>query len=306
MNSGEQTNKKMGYIYSILGGMCWALAGVFGQYLFQNKAVAAEWLVPVRLLSAGVLIMLFAVFKKNNRKTAAIFSVWKEKKDIAHIFIFALIGTALCQYSFFAAISASNAATATFISYISPIFIMMYVVFRTKKMPSRLELISIILVIIGIFIIATHGNIDNLVISIQALLWGIVSASSFAVYSIQPQRLMRKHDTLLVTGWGMLIGGIALFILFKPWTYKADYDFSAFLSLAVIVLFGTIMSYVFYLEGIKRVGATVGSLLSSVEPVIATLLTVLWLGQQFAAFDLIGFALIFMIPIILSRGDLKK
>lgn len=305
MISGEQSDKKTGYLFAMLGGMCWALAGVCGQYLFQSKAVTAEWLVPVRLVSAGVIILLVACFRKGKGK-AAIFSIWQDRNNIVPIFIFALVGTALCQYAFFASISASNAATATFISYISPIFIMIYVVFRTKRIPARLELLSILLVIIGIFIIATHGNIDNLVISAQALIWGIISAASFAVYSIQPQRLMRKHDTLIVTGWGMLIAGAALFVLFKPWIYEVNYDLSVFLSLSVLVLFGTILSYVFYLEGIKRVGATAGSLLSSVEPIVATLLSALWLGQHFAAFDFIGFAFILIIPILLSRESLTK
>jgi len=134
----------------------------------------------------------------------------------------------------------------------------------------------------------------------------LLSAAGFAVYSIQPQRLMGKYGTLIITGWGMVIGGIVLTVIFRPWTYKVSYDSGLIISFVVIVIFGTIMAYVFYLEGIKRVGAAVGSLLSSVEPVAATLLAVLWLGETFAAIDLIGFTFIFMIPIILSSRANKK
>jgi len=289
--------KKAGYVFALLGGACWALAGVFGQYLFQVHALTPQWLVSVRLLCAGIILMI--VCKMRGQQLLHIF---KDKRDVRDLIIFSVVGAALCQYSYFAAVAASNAATATFISYTSPIFIILLTSLKTRKLPARYEIVSVILVIVGIFIVATHGNINALHVSGQSLIWALVSAITFAVYSIQSQRLMEKFDTLLITAWGMLLGGGLLFIVFRPWEMKVTITFNAYAALSVLIVFGTILSYIFFLEAIKKIGATKGSLLSSIEPVIATILSVVWLKDRFQIIDILGFALILSTVFVIARA----
>ncbi|KRE64502.1 EamA family transporter [Paenibacillus sp. Soil750] len=87
---------------------------------------------------------------------------------------------------------------------------------------------------------------------------------------------------------------------------KSISNFSGYAALGVIVLFGTILSYIFFLEGIKRIGATKGSLMASIEPVVATVLTVLWLSDTFQIIDLIGFALIPSTVIFMTKDRKNK
>ena len=49
-----QVSKTIGVIITILGGCLWGASGACGQYLFENKGVTSRWLVPVRLLMAGI------------------------------------------------------------------------------------------------------------------------------------------------------------------------------------------------------------------------------------------------------------
>ncbi|GED15405.1 hypothetical protein AMI01nite_33960 [Aneurinibacillus migulanus] len=149
---------------------------------------------------------------------------------------------------------------------------------------------------------ATHGNIHSLYISGESLFWGILAAVTFAIYSIQPQRLMREFDTLLITAWGMLIGGSMLISIFRPWNLNGLSNLHAYVAMGIIVLFGTILSYIFFLEGIKRIGATRGSLLSSIEPVVATILSVVCLNETFEIIDLLGFALILSTVVVLAKA----
>lgn len=60
----EQQKKKRtaGICLTLAGGICWGLSGCFGQYLFQKKDITADWLVMVRLLLAGVLLVLMGFF----------------------------------------------------------------------------------------------------------------------------------------------------------------------------------------------------------------------------------------------------
>ncbi|MGM9916431.1 hypothetical protein [Anaerotignum sp.] len=75
----EKTKDKrtVGICYTLAGGMCWGLSGCFGQYLFQEKGITAEWLVTVRLVFAGVLLVLLGLLLTKKRMG----DVWKEPVD---------------------------------------------------------------------------------------------------------------------------------------------------------------------------------------------------------------------------------
>lgn len=63
-----------GTALTLMGGVFWGLAGVFGKYSFEHKGMTAQWLVNVRLIIAG-LILLTTVYMKQKKDT---FRVWKE------------------------------------------------------------------------------------------------------------------------------------------------------------------------------------------------------------------------------------
>ena len=90
----------------------------------------------------------------------------------------------------------------------------------------------------------------------------------------------------------MLIGGTLLAILRKPWQYHPRMDAETEIALAVIILFGTIASFSFYMQGVKLIGPEKASLYACIEPVAATLFSALWLRVSFAPIDLLGFACI--------------
>ena len=68
-----------------------------------------------------------------------------------------------------------------------------------------------------------------------------------------------------------------------------------------IVILGTVVSFNAYLEGVRRIGAVRGSVLSSIEPISAALLGWLVLGNTFVTSDMIGFVMILSTIFILAN-----
>ena len=157
----------------------------------------------------------------------------------------------------------------------------------------------------GTFILATHGNPSELAILPQALFWGMVAAVALVVYTLQPAYLMKKYTTLLTIGWGMFIGGLALTVLRQPWKIHPVVDGETILALAVIILLGTILAFYCYLTGVQMVGETNASMLACVEPVAATVISVLWLKVEFQMIDLIGFVFVLSTVFIVSLNQKK-
>lgn len=272
-----------GAVLTIIGGTLWGFSGTCGQFLMQTKGLTSNWLVPIRLLTAGLLLLLICYLKEGKK----IFHIWK--KDALGILIFGSVGMSMCQYTYFTAIGASNAGTATVLQYIGPVLILIYISLRNMQLPRWNELVAIGLAVFGTFLLATHGDPKSMVLSEQALFWGLLSAVALAVYTVQPGKMLKEYGSAVVTAWGMLIGGILLCTIFRPWSIAVTVDTTVLMGMAVVVIVGTVIAFACYMEGIRLVGPKKGSLYASVEPVSATVFSVLWMHVSFGMMDFLGF-----------------
>ena len=273
---------------ALAGGTCWGFSGCCGQFLFEQKGIQAPWLVAVRLLFAGILLVLTG-FKLHGRGNL---NVFKKRRDTIHLLAFAIFGITFCQFTYFMAIQASNAGTATVLQYLSPILILLVVCGREKRLPKGLEMAAIGLSLLGTFVIGTHGDIHTFHITGEALFWGLLAAVSSMIYTIIPGGLILKYDIYQVLGFGMFFGGIAMGAAVRPWNYEIAWDGGTIGALAGVVIVGTALAYGLYLQGVSLIGPLKGSVLGSVEPVSAVVISVFWLGTRFTLPDFLGFALI--------------
>ena len=306
-NDKNKINTKKGTIIgtflTIAGGILWGISGVCGQFLFQSKDVTASWLVPLRLVTAGFLLLCYYLIRDKGKA----FDIWKTKRNRIDIIIYGLAGMMLCQYSYFQTIEWSNAGTATVIQYLGPALIVVWVCLQTKRLPEKKEVLGVVLAVTGIFLIATHGNPTTLALSQKALIMGLISAVSVVIYTVKPARMQAEFDTPLILAWGMLIGGTALTIAFRPWNNKVIFDGETFTALTFIILFGTMAGFSMYMTGVKMIGSVRASLYSCVEPVASMVLTAVWMKVSFTTPDLIGTVFVIATIIILALPTpLKK
>lgn len=301
MNLIKKPSKITGYTLAFLASLLWGVSGTLAQFLFQHRQISPEWLVTIRLLISGLILLSIPTFK--NRK--AVYAPWINKRESIDLLCFGIFGMLAVQYTYFAAIKHSNAATATILQYLGPVFIACYYSCKEKRLPLRKEAMAIVLALSGTFFIVTHGSLESLSISGPAFFWGIGSAVALAVYSILPIRLMNNHDAAVVVGWGMLIGGIAFSIMYSPFRVPGVWDTQSYLYTAAIILLGTAVAFYSYLVSVKIIGATIASLLACAEPLSAAIIAVIWLNVTFGLYDWIGSGLILITIGLLTKGESK-
>lgn len=281
---------------TFLGGCLWGFSGACSQFLFTHKGLTSDWLVSWRLLIAGGLMVAIALARKGRQA----FAIWREPRDARTLVIFGLLGMSGCQYTYLTAIQHSNAGTATVLQYLGPALIMVYLCIRTRRRPRPIEITVLVLDLVGIFLIATHGSLHSMALTGQALFWGLLSAVFVAVYTLSPVRLFGRYDSFDVVGWGMLLGGVSMMLWKHPWTQAVSLDLQAVLFIGCVIVFGSVIAFTLYIEGVGRIGPSMGSLVSSIEPVSAALFAVFWLGVTLTAADLAGFACILLTLILLA------
>ena len=286
----------LGAFLALLPGVLWGLSGVFGQYLFQQRGISAEWLVTTRLLISGSLMLIIS-FAGSREKTLAIF---KDKKDTRRLVIFAIFGLMAVLLTYFVAIAKSNAPTATILQYVFPVMIVLYTAVCGHKLPNKKEVVAVILAMAGIFLLVTHGNPGTLSITVEALVWGLSSAVAMAFYTMYPGSLQKRWGSPVVVGWGMLFGGIALNFYHPFWEFTGDIDLMCLLMIAFIILFATFGAFYIYLVSVTMIGATYASLFACIEPLASAFFSVVGLNLVFNSMDWIGAALIMITMFLLS------
>ena len=164
--------KVKGITYALIGGTCWGLSGIVGKLLFDTRGLNAQWLVTARLIIGGLIMLLIAFLQKKEK----IFDVWKNKKTACSMLLFAAFGMLACQLTYFLCVQYSNPATATVLQYTSPVMIMILCLFLDKKLPRIIDILVLIAVVAGVFLMSTHGDIHTLAISQKALILGMIAA----------------------------------------------------------------------------------------------------------------------------------
>lgn len=286
MNTKE--NRTAGILITLSGGACWGLSGCFGQYLFQKKGITAEWLVTMRLVFAGLLLVVLGLILTKKKMG----DVWKDPVDKKRLLIFSIGGMLTCQYTYFAAIQYSNAGTATVLQSLNPLIILAIVCMKGKRLPKKFEGAAIFCALLGVFLLSTHGDIRSMTITALALIFGLGAAASAAAYNLLSGDLLRKYGVYSVVGYAMFIAGIVMLIVVRPWTYAVVFDKGTVFATAGVVIIGTAVAFSLYLKGVSIVGPFMGSLLGMIEPIVAVIISLTFLGARFHIMDFIGFILI--------------
>ncbi|WP_040952573.1 EamA family transporter [Gorillibacterium massiliense] len=281
---GFQRARTRGVALALFGSALWGISGTVAQSLFQRHGFSAEWLTVVRLLASGIIILTYAFRREGKR----VLSLWSDKSSRISILVFGILGMLGVQYTYFAAIDHGNAATATVLQYLSPVLITGLLCIRLKKLPSLMIGISVALAVLGTFLLVTGGSFTQLSISGWTLFWGIASAFAAAFYTLQPHKLLMKWGSLIIVGWGMLIGGVGFSFVHPVWVVSGDWSWMSGISVLFVILFGTIIAFLCYLESTKYISGAEASIFASVEPLSAALLSVFWLHVSFGLFEWLG------------------
>jgi len=286
------------------GAALWGISGAAAQVLFQDVGIPPGWLVTIRLLCAGGLLLVIGLLGPHRREFSRI---WTKPGDRMQLIIFAIFGMLGVQYTYFAAIEAGNAATATLLQFLGPVFITVFLAVRLMKWPNLQEFSALALACAGMFLLVTNGSLEELSISTSAVLWGLGSAVTAAFYTLYPKQLLQRWNSLVVVGWGMLIGGLGLSVVNPPW--QIGLEILSVQSLALIgfvILFGTLIPFYLYIESLRYISPAEAGVLNSAEPLCAVIVSVVFLHVSFGLFEAIGALCIIATVVLLTYRPGKR
>ena len=285
-----------GSILAMGGAACWGISGCMGQYLFTTEGMSPTWLTPIRLFLAGLILCAYYAI----RSPKLLIAPWKSPRDAVDLLIYGIAGVSCCQFLYFLTIDLSSAGIATILQDVSPAMILVVTCVVGRRAPRAFEIVSILMAMIGVFLLTTHGSLTDLAVSPAALAAGLLCAVCVVIYTMWPKRLQAQYPTPLLQGWAFLLGGAAFHLIFRPWTMGYVPSAVGVIGILVVVLVGNVTAFSLYMSGVPLIGPQRASLYSFAEPVTAAILSTLLLGSPFTLWDALGFGCIFVMLVLLS------
>lgn len=285
-----------GMAYALAGGALWGFSGTAVSHLFRESGIDPMWVMSVRMVLAGILFLLLSAVRGDRRPIELL----RDKSAVRDLLLFTGGGLFLNQFSYLMAIQATNSATATVLQSLQLLPVAAVACVAGRRAPKRREVIGMVLALGGTFLITTGGDPSQMALPPAGLTFGLLAALGGAGLAVFPRRILARYGVAAVNGWAMLMVGLAAAPFVPDWGRAvASFDVSCWAVFAALVVLGTWCSYLFYMQGVREIGSLKTAMLSTVEPISATVLSALWIGVVFSPTDLLGFAMIIiMMPLV--------
>jgi drug/metabolite transporter (DMT)-like permease len=140
-----------------------------------------------------------------------------------------------------------------------------------------------------IAVIGPAGGVDGDGLLGAALF--VAGAACWGVYSVLGKSATARFGAVTATLYATATGALLLLpfsIGESGWSELANADGSAWASILYLAVFGTVLAFVFFYEGVSRIGASQATAFALLIPIFGVLGSVLVLGESIGAGTLVG------------------
>jgi len=275
-----------GYLYATTAAILWGCLDVFAKVLLM-QGINPEIMAALRSIigfSGGLCILLLG--KK--------LPIVNPSKTIPLLALNGLIGITCFYYLLFFTIQISNVITAVFLLYTAPIFVTLLARFFYREFIDRTKIFGLGLSILGIGFLLGVYNPENIKVSKLAIITGLGSGLSYALLSILTKAAQTKLDSSTVITYTLGFG--ALFLSLISFQNLISVNFSIWVW-GILLLMGIVMTLGamnLYALSLRYIEAGRASITTTVEPLVATLLSIIFLGEGIQMLQGLGSFLIIL------------
>jgi drug/metabolite transporter (DMT)-like permease len=281
-------------------GLCAASAFGFATLSIFGKLAFAEGLSLPGFLSlrfgGAALLLLIVLGARMGR------AIVPERRLLVVLFLLGALGYFLQSALYFLGLQRIPASLASVLLYIYPAFVAFNVWIAEGRRPSRLETAAIVLALVGAALTASPweslagGGPDLL-----GVLFVLGAAAGYGVYIVISNRFVHRAGALVSTTWISLGASVSYGLvggLTRSWVVPLTARAGALLL--GLILLSTILPLATFFAGMRRVGPTAASLLSTLEPVFTIALAAVILGEALTRSQWMGGALILAAVVLLN------
>lgn len=285
-------NQRTAIIFVVLGAMLWGTTGTAQTFIPQS--VHSLVIGSIRLLMGGVSLLLgLILLRKMN------FHKWPWKSTIL-----AALSIAIAQYFFFTSIRLTGVAIGTVVALGSaPAFTGIFEWLLTKRLPTKNWFVATGFALLGSILL--FANKEGIMINHSGVLFALVAGSMFALYTIYSKKVVEQKNAVPAVALIFTMSGLIL--LPFVFIYGAS-DLATTQGIVAISYLGFVTAgfgYVLFSIGLKHVPSSSALTLALAEPLMATLLGVIIVGERLGLISWTGIAFLLLGILSLTIGSSK-
>jgi drug/metabolite transporter (DMT)-like permease len=263
----------------------------------QQVASARIWLAAVLLLAGTALVRRRALRVR--------------RRDLPILVAYGLVGVACVQLLYFLTVARLPIGVAMLLEYLSPVLVTLWVRFvRRTTLPTAVWL-GVALAVVGLVLVARIWQ--GLALDAIGVVAGLATAACSATYFLLGERGVQAADPVGMATWGLVIGAVAMTVVAPPWTIPArlitaparfgPVPTRVWLLLVAIAVIATLVAYLAGMAALRHLPSSVVSVLSLLEPVMATGLAWAVLGQSLSPVQVAGGAILLTGAVIVQMAS---
>ena len=288
--------KKTALLYIVLAGIFWGTSGIFVN-LLSPYGYSAVQMTCMRSVVASLCMCVYLLIKDKSCF----------KVSISQLILFVLSGAAVFGTAtfYFAAIGASSVSIAVVLMYTAPVFVMAYsVAFLGEKFNLR-KGIAVALVIVGCALVS--GLVAGAKFSLLGTVLGLAAGLSYSAYNVVTKvQMMRGCNPLSATFYSFTVMGIISLCTCHPGEMiQLTSQKPIYLSCLIIGIgiFTCVAPYLLYTMALRDIPAGTATALGIIEPMAATVFSVVIFGEKLGIASFIGIMLILVSVFMLSKSE---
>ena len=255
------------YVKLLLTAIFWGGTFVAGRLVTQN--VGPFSIAFLRFAMASILLMLLT--RKIEGKLPRL-----KKPQIVPVILLGMTGIFMYNVLFFKALKIIEAGRASLIIATCPIFITLCSAIFLKEKINPVKGLGIVISVCGAVIVISKGNINRIIEGGLGLgeFYIFCCVLSWVAYSLIGKAVMNNLSPLASVSYSAVVGAVALAIpaLFEGLLQNIPSQSAVdWLCISYLGVFGTVIGFVWYYQGVERIGPTKAGLFINFVPISAIL-----------------------------------
>lgn len=275
------TRATKGFLLVFISAAGFGAMPVFARSAYQSGANLFE-LLTARFLVAGLVLSVYLRWKKPPRPLTV--------RERGGAVLMGLCGYAVASLCFFSALERVPAPLASLLLYTYPALVTVLAIMFGMEKPDRRKLSALLVSFAGITLILGSSFAT---VNLSGAALALAASLMYSGYILVGNWTLREAPLAAATAWiswaaAAGIGGFGLAGGYLSFSFGP----AAWLSVAGLALFSTIVAILAFLQGVVLVGASRASIISTLEPPVTVVLAALFLAETLGPLQLLGGALV--------------
>lgn len=286
--------KKSAYLLIATGAVCWGIISIFIKHLYIAGFNPTQ-VVAVRALSALLFLFIYIIFKNHRLPKIKI-------PDTKYFIGTGVISVVLMNWCMFSAIKETSIPIATILLYTAPAFVTLFSRILFKEFLTPKKILALLITLSGCAFVSGFLPVKGESVSLVGLIFGLGSGFFYASYSIFGKFALAKYDSLTVTFYTFIFACLAIIPFSGLWYITPLFtSFNVWLNIIGLGFISTMMAYLLYTKGLAYVESSRASIIATIEPVVATLVSYFVFQEKLSFWQYTGIVMVIAAVILVQE-----